>query len=131
MSDWLPQLMLPRRAVAGYNVYFLVREGRCPVGAFVDSLKRGAVQTHGKVVNALRKVATDGLPQNEEQCKRHEDDLWYLKRGQPRLFFIIRGRNLYFLSAYPKKSARLDPREVKRARRIRDEYLKSLQEGMQ
>ncbi len=132
MSDWRPQLVAPRRAAVGYDVYFLVREGRRPVGAFVDSLQRGDVQTHRKVVAAIDWVAKNGLSQNDEQCKQLEPDLWELKpSSQARLFFIVRDRELYFLSAYKKKRNRLRREEVKRARRIRDEYLGGLQEGMQ
>jgi len=128
MSHWRTRLEL--RGVR-YDIYFLVKGGRCPTDEFITGLGKGDVRTHRKAIKALERTAQNGLPQNDEQCKQHEDDLWYLKPGQARLFFIIRGRDLRFIDAYKKQSNRLDPRQVRRARRIRDEYLKDLKEGIQ
>ena len=129
MSHWRTRLEL--RGVR-YDIYFLVKEGRCPTDEFMEGLATGDVQTHRKVVNDLRKTAGNGLSQSDERCKQLEPDLWELKpSSQARLFFIKRGRQLLFIDAYKKQRDRLDPEKLKRARRIRDEYLRGLKEGTQ
>jgi len=103
-----------------HTIHYLTDGDTCPVQEFLDALKKSELGTHKKITNRLRMLAYGPLPQNDEFCKELEEDLWELKARPARVFFFGRGRGLHFCRGYKKKTDRLDPEEVRRAREMRD-----------
>ena len=117
MTRWHSRQELPGLR---HTIHYLTDGEECPIQEFLDGLEADDVATHKQAINRLRNFANGPLPQNDEVCKQLEGDLWEFKAKQARLFFFIRGRDLHFCCAYRKKKPRLDPRELRRARGMRD-----------
>jgi len=111
-----------------FVLFYLVEGGDCPTEDFLAGLAGGDVAAHKKATLALQRLAENGPPRNMERGKQLERDLWELKSHQVRLFYFVRGGRAFFTHGIKKKRDEIPPRELERARRLRDAFLAQGQE---
>ena len=105
---------------------YRTEDGKCPVESFLDALDDKEAQ---KVLWVLRLIERlDRVPSSYFKKLIGAEDIWECRvptqRGTYRFFgFFIRGNELILTHGYTKKAQRTDPREIRRAKRYRQEYL--------
>jgi phage-related protein len=104
-----------------HDLYFWADGGDSPVLDFILNLEKTDL---GRVLALLDRVATHGLPNNQEKYKKlnRYNNLHELKCDHVRLLFFVDGRKVIFTEAFMKKKRSTDDRYVDRAERRRQAF---------
>lgn len=71
-------------------------------------------------------IADQGPPRNPTKFRHEEDGIYAMKQGQVRIYcFFDAGRMIVVTHGTIKKKQKADPEDLKRAKRLREEYLKA------
>jgi len=112
--------------VARQIEYYRASDGDCPVEDFFDSL---TPQKQQKVFWVLRLIEEmDRIPAEYLKKLRDTEEIWEcrIKSGSNayRIFsFFFRGDTLVLTHGYSKKSRKTDPRQIRKAEKLRRDYL--------
>ncbi len=77
-----------------------------------------------KVQSLLERMATHGEIRNKELFRHEKNGFYCFKRFQRRLMCFFDGSDVVITHGFTKKRDRLAPKELDRARRIKDSYQK-------
>lgn len=101
-------------------------EDFCQLLEFLKQLQRDLPAEYEKIMRLIQWTADHGPPSNEEKCKNLEDKIWELKTGGGvRVFwFYHRDKIIICTHAFLKKQQKTPPKEIKKAKKIRERYLK-------
>jgi hypothetical protein len=104
-----------------FNIYALEENGRCDL---LDFLERINNSESARIQRFLDWTKDRGLITNTEQSKKLENGIYYFRtRGGVRVFYFTDGNKvLVCTNGYTKKKDKLDPREIQRARILRQKY---------
>jgi len=70
-------------------------------------------------------LSKNGTRMPEKITKNVDEDIWELRPGNNRVFyFYYRDNTFVLLHHFRKKSAKTPPREIERAKRERDDYIR-------
>lgn len=106
-----------------YSIYAIVEGKRCPFESFFAEL---GDPYKGKLRALFDFIAENGPPRNETKFKHEEDNIYAIKLGQIRVYcFFDAGRMIVVTHGSLKKKQKANPGDLKRAKRLRDEYLKA------
>lgn len=108
---------------AVYSIHAIVEGKRCPFETFFMKLEG---PDKGKLRALFNFIAEKGPPRNETKFKHEDDDIYAIKLGQIRVYcFFDAGRMIVVTHGTIKKKQKANPEDLKRAKRLRDEYLKA------
>ena len=116
--------------------FYRKKDGTSDVLDFLDDLRRRAgtnkdarIQFRQMTlyIDLLRK---NGTNLSVDIVKHLDDDIWELRPGNNRVFFFYHKGDAYvLLHHFRKKTQETPPRELKRAKKERDDYI--IQRGME
>lgn len=103
-----------------FKIYGLVVNGTCEAENFLNELSD---KEKTKITPLLHYTANNGLLRNEQKFKSIGDDIFEFKGFQSRvLCFFDKGRMIILSHGCIKKRNKLDPSEIKKARKRKDNY---------
>lgn len=105
-------------------IFATVSDGSCPA---IDFLESHGIKEKAKLAVLFQRYADHGYITNREKFKKIAPDLCEFKGHQVRMFCYPDGRKMIITHGAIKKRNDLDPADLTRARRIRDEYQTSQQ----
>jgi Phage derived protein Gp49-like (DUF891) len=97
----------------------VLAKNACPAADFIADLED---RDKAKLKALFNRFSEYGLINNREKFKKIADDLFEFKSFQIRIFCYITGRQLVITHGVKKKRDDLNPADIDRARRIRNEY---------
>ena len=112
---------------AKWTVSVLEEGSRCRVEDFLAKIDRRAQNRFGVL---FERTATEGPIRNDTQFKYiKEHDLWEFKAQQYRIlaFKLEEEQHIILTSGFKEEKKRIPKPELKRANRMRAEYLESLE----
>jgi phage-related protein len=94
---------------------------------FFIKQKRERPDELAKLLALLETTANHGTPKNKQKCRLLEDKIYEFKTtgGLRLLFFLDKGQLIVATHGYIKQKQKMPPGELKRAKRIREEYLEA------
>ena len=101
----------------------ITANGRCPAKKFLNSLSK---DDREKILRVIKRLADEGKVTNREQFKKIEgEDFFEFKNFQIRMpcYFHADGR-VIITHGFLKKGDSIEPDQIYRMKRIRDEYEK-------
>jgi len=105
-----------------FKIYGFIVNGTCEAEDFLDGLSQ---KEKTKLTPLLQYTANSGLLRNEQKFKNVGDDIFEFKGFQSRLLcFFDKGSLIILSHGCIKKRNKLDPSEIKKARKRREEYFK-------
>ena len=105
-----------------FKIYGLVVNGTCEAEDFLKGLSD---KEKSKITPLLHYTAHTGLLRNEQKFKNIGDDIFEFKGFQSRLLcFFDKGKIIILSNGCIKKRDKLDPAEIKKARKRKDEYFR-------
>jgi len=103
-----------------FEIYGLVVNGTCEAECFLNELSD---KEKAKITPLLDYTANNGLLRNEQKFKYIRDDIFEFKGFQSRLLcFFDKGRLIILSHGCIKKRNKLDPSEIKKARKRKEDY---------
>ena len=111
--------------------FYRTEDRECPVENLLDSLEDKEAQ---KVLWVFRLIERlERVPSKYFKKLIDTEEIWECRvptpRGTYRFFgFFLQGGKLIFTHGYSKKTQKTDPKEIGRAERYRQEYLKRYKE---
>lgn len=106
---------------AKYKIYEIARNRRLLVSEFTEKLEK---KEQAKLGARIERVAQQGHTWNEEIFRHEEDGIYALKCGQIRIYgFFHEGYVILLTNGVIKKKGKADPEALKKAKRLRDEFL--------
>ena len=102
--------------------YAVCSNGIMPARKFIEKELNESERTMLLVL--FKRMADHGTVPNREQFKKVEGEIFEFKKHQIRVFCFRTGDHWLLTNGYKKKKDRLDPGEVKRAKRIMAEHLR-------
>lgn len=115
---------MPRQLIIGekFTISELVRQGRSLFKEFFESLTK---QQQSKLLKIMERIADHGPLRNTEKFVHEEDGICAIKDGQVRIYCFYDKESLILLThGAIKKSNKADPEDLRRAKRLRGEYLR-------
>lgn len=104
----------------------IASNGQCQARDYFESLD---VTDRAKAVALFKRMADVGKIYNTTKFKQETKKLYIFKPQPHRFFcFFVKGRRIFIISAYQKQSDKAPPREIARAKTLRLECLKHLEE---
>ncbi len=104
------------------TIEYAVRlNGSMPAKEFIENDL--SLIEQASLVALFRRMADHGSVPNREQFKHVENEIFEFKKHQIRVFCFRKGDRWLLTNGYRKKKDRLDPSEVRRAKRIMKEHL--------
>lgn len=122
-SEWLKLARQPEFQGRKLTIRaFEFPDGPCPVGDFLDQLDPS---DRRKLDTLFEMLGNQGQIRNKQKFKKVEgsDKIFEFKSFQIRILCSFSGRSVYLLHALVKKSDKLKKSDIKRAERVREEYL--------
>lgn len=108
---------------AELSIHALVEGGRSHFEQFFAQLP---TPSKGKLRALFDFIANNGAPRNPEKFRHEEDGIFAIKQNQIRVYcFFDAGRMIIVTHGTLKKRQKANPEELKRAKRLREEYLKA------
>jgi hypothetical protein len=105
-----------------FKIYGLVVNGSCEAEDFLNELSD---KEKSKITPLLQYTANNGLLRNEQKFKNVSDDIFEFKGFQSRLLcFFDKGKMIIISHGCIKKRDKLDPAEIKKARKRKEEYFR-------
>jgi Phage derived protein Gp49-like (DUF891) len=119
---------MPKREVLHRGNFYtielaLTANGRCPGKKFMDGLSK---PDREKILRIVRRLANEGKVTNRQQFKKIEgEEFFEFKNFQIRMpcYFHTDGR-VIITHGFIKKGDSIEPEQIDRMKRIRDEYEK-------
>lgn len=102
--------------------YAVCSNGSMPAKDFIE--KDLNITEQAKLLPLFRRMADHGNVPNCEQFKPVEDEIFEFKRHQIRVFCFRKDNRWLLTNGYKKKKDRLDPNEIRRAIRVKEEHLR-------
>jgi hypothetical protein len=112
------------RGRCGVVVFATLADGTGPATDFFNS---HGLKERAKLAALFQRYADHGYITNREKFRKIAPDLYEFKGHQVRMFCYPDGRTMVITHGAIKKRDDLDPADLTRARRIRDEYQVLLQ----
>jgi len=119
---------MPKREVLYKGQFYKVElaitaNGRCPGNKFLDSLSK---LDREKILRIIKRLANEGKVVNREQFKKIEGtDFYEFKNSQIRMpCYFHADRRVIITHGFIKKGDSIEPEQIDRMKRIRDEYEK-------
>jgi hypothetical protein len=120
--------IMPKREVLYQGKFHTVElaitsNGRCPAKKFLDGLSK---LDREKILRIVRRLANEGKVANRQQFKKIEgEEFFEFKNFQIRMpcYFHTDGR-VIITHGFIKKGDSIEPEQIDRMKRIRDEYEK-------
>ncbi|MDO5440648.1 MAG: type II toxin-antitoxin system RelE/ParE family toxin [Erysipelotrichaceae bacterium] len=78
----------------------------------------------GRIYQSLKMLESMGLSLPENVLKHIEDGIWELRPGKQRILFYLDSNIAILLSIFVKKTKKTPTRELIKAKRRRDDYLR-------
>ncbi len=105
-----------------FKIYGLFVCDTCEAEVFLSDLSE---KEKSKLIPQLHYTANNGLLRNEQKFKCVGDDIFEFKGFQSRLLcFFDKGKLIILSHGCIKKRDKLDPSEIKKARKRREEYFR-------
>jgi Phage derived protein Gp49-like (DUF891) len=105
-----------------FKIYGLVVNGTCEAEDFLEGLSE---YEKNKITPPLVYTANTGLLRNEQKFKNIGEDIFEFKGFQSRLLcFFDKGRIIILSHGCIKKRDKLDPAEIKKAIKRKEEYFR-------
>jgi hypothetical protein len=119
---------MPKRQVLYKGKFYAVElaittNGRCPGKKFLDGLSK---LNREKILRVIKRLSVEGKVTNRQQFKKIEgEDFFEFKNFQIRMpcYFSTDGR-VIITHGFNKKGDSIEPKQIDRMKRIRDEYEK-------
>lgn len=112
---------------AGCTIFEIVQGDKRPVSDFLNGLSQ---QDQAKVFRLFKQMADAGEIRNTEKFIHEEDDIYAFKSFQVRIYcFFDTGRLLLLTHGFKKQQRKARPEDIKRAKNIREAYLKAKERG--
>jgi phage-related protein len=93
---------------------------------FLKKLYRERPTLSSRLVKNIEYIADHGPPGNKEKFRHEEDQIYAIKVDQVRVYcFFHRDRLIVLTHGVIKKTEKADQEELKRAKRLREAFLKS------
>ena len=103
--------------------YAVCANGQRPAEKFIRDLpKKRSARDQMKLLTLLTKIA-DGQKLSDLKFKHLQDGIYEFKSGQIRVLCFRRGDDWYLTHGFIKKQDKCPPKEILKAKRIRDEHL--------
>ena len=110
--------------------FYETRNGDVPIADFLDKLKISAEKSkearinRQKILVYMAALAEKGVLLGEPYVKQIEGDIWELRPLKNRVFFFYWKDNTYvLLHHFVKKTKKTPSKEIKKAKRNRDDWL--------
>jgi hypothetical protein len=108
---------------AAFSIHAIMEGGRSHFEQFFAGLP---TRTKGKLRALFDFIAKNGAPRNPEKFRHEEDEIFAIKQNQIRVYcFFDAGRMIVVTHGTLKKRQKANPEDLKRAKRLREEYLKA------
>jgi len=105
-----------------FQIYGLVINGTCEAENFLYELSD---KEKAKITPLLHYTVNNGLLRNEQKFKHIGDDLFEFKGFQSRILcFFDKGKLVILSHGCIKKRDKLDPSEIKKARKRKEDYFR-------
>lgn len=105
------------------SIQTIVEGDRSPFERFFAELSD---ESKGRLRALLESIANKGAPRNVTKFRHEEDGIFAIKQDQIRVYcFFDSGRLIVVTHGVLKKRQKANPEDLKRAKRLREEYLKS------
>jgi hypothetical protein len=119
---------MPKREVFHKGAFYTVElaftaNGKCPAKKFLDGLSKLDKE---KILRIIKRLANEGKVTNRQQFKKIEgEEFFEFKNFQIRMpcYFHADGR-VIITHGFIKKGDSIEPEQIDRMKRIRDEYEK-------
>src|SRR6266566_816727 len=123
----MPLVALRIRQGNAFTVYALEENGLCKLRDFLDAIPNRDL---GVLMRLIDYIVNTGTLRNTEQSKQIGDKLFELRTtGGVRVFYFYdAGRLAICTNGYIKKTDKLDPGEVDKAKILRMKYLAAKQD---
>ena len=111
-----------------YNIIFYAdAKGNEPVKEYIISLKqkgtKDSLVKFRKIQDYIKVLKTNGTRAGEPYVKHLDGDIWELRPMKDRiLFFAYNGNDIVLLSQFRKMTQKTPPREIKKAKRLMNDY---------
>ena len=110
-------------------VLYETESGRCPIQEYLEELTKNNKQNELTQIFAfVRLLENHGMAVNNirhETIRPLRDDIYELRPGKNRLFFFYyTGNKFVLLHAYRKSKGEAPPREIRQAKREKDDYIR-------
>jgi hypothetical protein len=117
---------MPKREVLYKGPFYTVElaitaNGRCPGKKFLDDLSKSDRE---KILRIIKRLADKGKVGNREQFKKIEGtEFFEFKNFRTRMpCYFQAGSRIIITHGFPKKGDSIEPEQIDRMERIRDEY---------
>lgn len=115
-----------------YNIEFYeTSKGESDVWDFLEELRlksatnKDARIQYNQMLFYIDLLSKNGTRMPEKITKNIDEDIWELRPGNNRVFYFYHRDNTFvLLHHFRKKSMKTPPREIDRAKRERDDYIK-------
>jgi mRNA-degrading endonuclease RelE of RelBE toxin-antitoxin system len=108
---------------SAFRICEIVKNERSRVGEFFKELPE---DKRSRLTRLIVFMADRGLPRDERKFKHEEDGIFAIKQGKVRIYcFFDSGRLILLTHGTLKKKQKADPKDLKRARSLREAYLKA------
>lgn|GEM_PF-774469 len=108
---------------ARLSILAIVDDGRSQFEQFFAGLPP---PSKGKLRALFDFIAKNGAPRNIEKFRHEEDGIYAIKQNQIRVYcFFETGQMIIVTHGTLKKRQKANPKDLKRAKRLREEYLKA------
>ena len=107
-------------------IYYTDSEGWCPVEEFIDALPSATEK--GRIMALLRLLEEEGIHLHRPYADLLEDEIHELRTKVSKLryrafYFFWQGNRIVITHGITKTTKRVPPREIKRAKAYRDDWL--------
>ncbi|HEX9696340.1 MAG TPA: type II toxin-antitoxin system RelE/ParE family toxin [Actinomycetota bacterium] len=111
-------------------LFYADARGREPVREWLDELERSNPRDFGTVRHTIDLLEEFGVHLSEPYSKQLEGKLRELRPGRWRItYFADPQRRFVLLTSFRKARSRTDPREIARAKRFMDDWVRRTKKG--
>ena len=111
--------------------FYETSDGKCPVWEFLENLRLRAESSkdariqYKQVVLYMELLQENGTRLSDNITKHLGDEIWELRPGNNRVFYFFYENDTFvLLHQFRKKTQKTPKREVQRAKKEREDYLK-------
>lgn len=108
------------------TIIFYEVDSKCPVYEFINEIKDQKLKA--KVANDIEQLSIEGFKLKKPKAAHVRDGIFELRTIQSNnitriFYFFVAGSSIILTNGYIKKQQKVDEKELKRAKKYRDEYL--------
>ena len=111
--------------------FYETEDGKCPIWDFLEALRlkaptnKDARIQHKQASLYIELLQQNGTHMNAEITKHLDDGIWELRPGNNRVFYFFYQNDTYvLLHQFRKKSQKTPKREIEKAKKERNDYLR-------